>query len=346
MMASQIGPELARAADILIADYCAVKPGEAVLITADTASDMSVIEAVMNAADSLEAKPVVNVIPPLPFQGGLSNPYIAEPLAAAITNCDVWIDFTFPNLAGSEPFETAMHAKRARYVMGGDAGADGLIRMFSKVDLDKLHDVHKAFIELTEKSVGKECHIENDKGTDVTFELVGLPFPKPRRANKPGLYTVPGAVGLWPNPDSVRGKIVIDGAFHEYYAMMPIPLTIELDGKIQGISGGGSEQKVMDRALKRAAGGDYGKVIHFTCGIQPAARYTGKSFIEDQRVTGNNAVGLGTPFWEDDGGENHPDAVVSMQSVWIDGKQIVKDGAIVGPAKLKRLADKLQPLYN
>ena len=71
MIASHIGPELARAADILIADYCAVKPGEAVLITADTASDMSVIEAVMNAADSLESKPVVNVIPPLPFQGFL-----------------------------------------------------------------------------------------------------------------------------------------------------------------------------------------------------------------------------------------------------------------------------------
>ena len=346
MTTASISPELARAADILVADYCAVKAKEAVLITADTASDMSVVEAVMNAADSRGAKPVVNVIPPLPFQGGLSNPYIAEPLAAAIASCDLWIDFTFPNMAGSDPFEAAMRAGRTRYMMGGDAGGEGLVRMFGKVDLDRLHDVHKAFIELTNRSVGKECHIENDKGTDVTFELVELPFPKPRRAAKPGLYTVPGAVGLWPNPDSVRGTIVVDGAFHEYYATMPVPLRLEIDGRIRAISGGGSEQKVMDRALRRAAGGDYGKVIHFTCGIQPAARYTGRSFIEDQRVTGNDAVGLGTPFWEEDGGENHPDAVVSMQSVWIDGKPIVKDGAIVGPAKLKRLADKLEPLYS
>ena len=191
MMASHIGPELARAAEILVADYCAVKPDEAVLITADTASDMSVVEAVMNAADALHAKPVVNVIPPLPFQGGLSNPYIAAPLSAAIKNCDVWIDFTFPNLAGSDPFEAAMHSRRTRYIMGGDAGTDGLIRMFSKVDLNRLHDVHKAFIELTERSIGKECHIENDKGTDVSFELVGLPFPKPRRADKPGFTRFP-----------------------------------------------------------------------------------------------------------------------------------------------------------
>ena len=159
MISSHIGPDLARAADILVADYCDVKAKEAVLITADTSSDMAVVEAVMNAADTLGAKPVVNVIPPLPFQGGLSNPYIAEPLAAAIANCDMWIDFTFPNMAGSDPFEAAMHTKRTRYVMGGDAGTDGLVRMFGKVDLDKLHEVHKAFIEVTNKSVGKECHI-------------------------------------------------------------------------------------------------------------------------------------------------------------------------------------------
>ena len=56
---------------------------------------------------------------------------------------------------------------------------------------------------------------------------------------------------------------------------------------------------------------------------------------------GNNAVGLGIPWWEPGGGENHPDAVVSMQSMWIDGEQIVHDGRIVGPARLVTLEREL-----
>jgi leucyl aminopeptidase (aminopeptidase T) len=343
MLASDIAPDLARATDILVRDYCAVKSDESVLITADTHTDMTVVAAALNAANNVGAKSVVNVVPRMPFQGGLSNPYIAEPLAAAIAASDVWIDFMFPNIAGSDAYEHAI--KRVRYVMCGDVKPDSVVRMFGRVDLDRLYDVHRSFIDVTNKAVGKEARIINDRGSDVTFELGKLPFPKPRRAEKPGLYTVPGAMGLWPVPDKVKGYIVVDCCFHEYYAQLTPPLKIKIDGRIKEIAGGGPERKVMDRALRRAANGNYGKVIHFTVGAQPAARFTGQSFIEDQRVMGNNAVGLGTPFWEKGGGENHPDAVLSQQSVWIDGTQIVKDGVIVGPPKLKKYADKLQPLY-
>jgi hypothetical protein len=102
----------------------------------------------------------------------------------------------------------------------------------------------------------------------------------------------------------------------------------------------------MDRALKRAGGGEYGYIIHFTHGIHPAARATGKSFIEDMRVTGNDAVGMGLPWWIPGGGENHPDAILFQQSIWIDGNKIVEDGAIVGPPPLAKLADELRPLYE
>ena len=61
---------------------------------------------------------------------------------------------------------------------------------------------------------------------------------------------------------------------------------------------------------------------------------------------GYNAVGLGLPFWMPGGGENHPDAVLSKQSLWLDGEQIVKDGIIVGPPDLAELAQDLQPLYR
>ena len=102
----------------------------------------------------------------------------------------------------------------------------------------------------------------------------------------------------------------------------------------------------MDRALRRAGGGEYGYVIHFTHGIHPAARLTGRSFIEDMRVTGNNAVGLGLPWWVPGGGENHPDAILSEQSIWIDGEKLVEDGAFVAPALLAKLGAELAPHYS
>ena len=347
MLNASIGPDLANAANAMVKDFLAVKADETVLITSDTSSDMAVVEAVLNCADTAGAKTSVMVIPPLPFQGTLADPYISKPLAAAMHQCDVWIDLTFPYLAGSKAWDEAMENKRVRYFLCGDLKAASMVRMFHKVDLDALFRVQKAFGEVTGKSVGKVCRLTNALGSDLTFTLDKAPYPKPRQAKEPGMYTVPGAHPLWPVYDSVKGVIAVDTAFHEYYTAMPSTMVLEIDGRVKKVIGGGTEQKVMDRALKRAAGGkNYGYVIHFTCGLQPAARYTRECFVEDQRVTANNAVGLGIPFWQPGGGENHPDAVMSQQSIWIDGKQIMEEGTFVGPNKLAKLADALQPLYN
>ena len=124
------------------------------------------------------------------------------------------------------------------------------------------------------------------------------------------------------------------------------PLPRHASAGLRAVRGGGNERKVADRALRRAGGGAYGYVIHFTHGIHPAARVTGQSFIEDMRAVGNNAIGLGLPFWVPGGGENHPDAVLTMQSIAVDGERIVEDGAIVSPSELARLAEQLTPLYG
>jgi hypothetical protein len=110
------------------------------------------------------------------------------------------------------------------------------------------------------------------------------------------------------------------------------------------VTGGGTELKVIERALRRAGRGSYGNIVHFTCGYHPAARFTGTSFIEDQRVMGCNAVGLGLPPWMEGGGETHPDCVMKQQSFWIDGQQIVDGGAIIAPPALAQAARALQPL--
>lgn len=340
---TSLGPELACAADILVRDYMAVRPNESVLITADTASDMAAVQAVANSVRLNSAVVATLIMPRLPFQGALADPYIPEPLSGAVMACDVWIDLTFPYLAGAHVHDEAVKRGRVRYLLGGDMGADSMVRLFGEVDLDAYYEVHKQVDTIIQGAVGKEVRITDRLGTDVRFNLAKPGFTKPRRADKPGMYLVPGSCTMFPEIESVRGTICVGSVFHEYYTALKEPISLEVDGKIRRVIGGGADHRVLDRALRRAGGGEYGYVIHFTHAIHPAARETGKSFIEDSRVVGSNAVGFGLPWWVPGGGENHPDAVITMHSVWVDGHQLVEDGSLVGPPKLAKGARALLP---
>ena len=342
-----IGPRLARAADVLTRDMMCIEAGESVLITTDTATDVVGVQAIQDAAYRLGAKVAsITLAPPVPFQGGLADEYLPDHVKAATGACDVWIDLCMPYLAGSGAFDEAMEGARARYFLGADIGAEEIVRLMGGADLDGLFQLGDAFGELLAQSAGKECRITNAHGTDVSFTLgkpEGFAFA---RATKPGGYFVPGTVMMLPEMESVVGSVVTSNMFHEYYTELAEPMTLKIDGKVREVIGGGPENKVMRRALTRAGNGEFGYVVHFTCGFHPAARYTGKCFIEDQRVAGYNAIGLGLPFWVPGGGENHPDCVISMQSMWIEGQQILEDGVIVAPEPLATMAEKLRPIYG
>lgn len=335
--------EVARAAAVLVEDYMAVQPGEVALVTADDATDAALPPALMSALEQAGARPALLTLARLPFQGGLADPYVSPVVAGAAAGCTVWIDLTFPYLAGSRVCDDALQGGRVRYLLGGDMGCAQLARLFGGVDLDAYHAVHRAFDEVTAAAVERRIRITDRQGSDVSFALAKPGFAKPRRAEHPGLYFVPGACTMFPHPDSVRGVLHVVAAFHEHYARFSEPAVLSIDGRIHEVTGGGADRLLLQRALRRAAGGDYGRVIHFTHGIHPAARVTGESFIEDMRVTGNDAVGLGIPFWLPGGGENHPDAIVSQQSIWVDGTPVVEDGVIVGPPHLAKLAERLLP---
>jgi hypothetical protein len=306
-----------------------------VLITADNASDARFVDALASAAATADAKPVVMVISQLPYQGSLADPHVPEALGAAVQACDVWFDVTFPYLAGSGIHERAMHGKRARYMLLGDLTAAGADRLYGRVSLDALFEVQRQFDGLMRTHAGATCRVTNAAGTDFSFKL-GKPHEgKSRKITQPGMYTVCGGVVIYPEMESVRGTIVADTIFHESYVALDQPLVLAVDDKVRELRDGGPQRGAADRALRRASRGEYGRVIHLTCGFHPAAQFQGRSFIEDSRCLGSNAIGLGQPWWEPGGGENHPDAIVSMQSLWIGGEQVVDEGVVVGPQQLR-----------
>ncbi|MBO6836666.1 MAG: hypothetical protein JJ878_11320 [Alphaproteobacteria bacterium] len=328
------GPELRIAADILVGDYMNVSADEEVLITVDTMTDRDAAEAVFCSALAIGAKPAMVQVPQVPFQGSLADAHLPNILAGAVEKASVWIDLTFPYLAGSGLHDHAMKSKSVRYLLAGDAGSGGIQRLFGDVDLDRFQAAFDVYNRILCTEEGAEIRVTNPLGTDVTFRLGKAAYEKPRRAAKPGTYLVPGSCTMFPDIESVTGRIVTEAGFHEYYTAFASPLTIEVDGRIKSVSGGGWDRGVLDRSLRRAGGGDYGFVIHFTFALHPAARFTGASFIEDSRVHGMNAVGLGLPWWVPGGGENHPDVVVSDQSIYVDGTLLIRDGVAVAPQAL------------
>lgn len=325
-----------RGADVLVRDHFCVKSGENVAVTADSATDPGVIEMIVNAAATVGAKPLLLIIPQLPCQGTLADRYIPEALGHAVSAADVWFDLTFPYLAGSHMHDRAMQKGRVRYLLMGDVKADGLHRLYATVGLDQLFAVQEQLDALLMNSEGADCRITTPAGTDITLRIGRITTKKHRRTDSPGSSTIMGSAVFYPVPETVRGEILIETMFHEYYTPLLDSIRLTVDGAIRTLRGGGAHRLLADRALRRAGGGDYGRIIHLSIGFHPAAQFAGRSFIEDIRAVGANAIGLGTPWWEPGGGENHPDGVVTDQSVWIDGRQIVRDGVLVHPTDVRK----------
>lgn len=329
------------AVEVLLGDFLCVRETERVVITADMATDARLVQALLEGAYRHAAEATAVVIPKLPSQGAGADVGITSACRGAISAADVWIDVTFPYMAGSAPHDAVMHEKKARYMLLGDTNLDSLIRLFGDTDLD-LYFAAQAEFDKTFGKKGARCRITCPRGSDFTFELSKPIFEKPRRALNPGMYTIPGACSIGADSKTIKGRIVLGAVFHQVYELLHQPVVVEVDGAIKSITGAGAAAIKFERAVRRATGDKDGMIIHLTNGLHPTAQVTGKCFNEDMRALGNNAVGFGLPWWEPGGGENHPDGVLMGQSVWIDNELIVDNGRVVGGSEeLVRKADAL-----
>lgn len=339
---SALDPVLFKAAERLLRDHLNLSEGEGVLITTDVRSDGVVASILQVVASGLGANPMIATIPTLPLQGKLGDPYLSDALRGAMERSDCWIDLTHPYIAGSDAHGQALKAGRTRCLVAGGMDSAALTHLYGTLSLDELYELQSAVDDLIAQSEGKHCRVTDRLGTDVEFILGKASGKKPRVASERGLsYSLPGSCVIYPDLKSVRGRIVVSSAMHDYYGKLQRPLTLEVDGAIQGILEYGPDADLLDRALRRAGGGEYGYVIHFSVGLHPGARFRGSCFVEDIRTVGANAIGFGKPWWEPGGGENHPDGILFHQDCWIDGDQILRNGAIVGPPSIAHIATQL-----
>jgi 2,5-dihydroxypyridine 5,6-dioxygenase len=101
--------ELGKTADIIVRDLFELKPGETLVVTADTESDERVVDAVARAAFACGAKPlVVWTASPLGV-GKAADPMLpVESLTALLKTADAWVEFNNKWLLYSTVYDRAM----------------------------------------------------------------------------------------------------------------------------------------------------------------------------------------------------------------------------------------------
>ncbi len=330
--------ELQKAADTLIGDLFKVKPGETVVITCDSLSCMNVVNAVMSSAHAAGALPMMIKFPAPDGIGQAADPKLPiEPLTAAVSNCDVWIEFNQKWLLYSTPYLRAIEAnKKMRYMCLVEYTEDVLIRTLKDLNSEKLAAFMNKVAVLNRAA--KVTRMTTPAGTDVTFETnpehtilvdAGL-------ASKSGIYMMAGQLNVVPKFGSVNGTIVFDGTVTPPFGRnpdVPIRLTVK-NSEIVKVEGG-ADAKAYEKWLKSFDDPGMLKMAHVAYGFNPGAQLSG-NVVEDERVWGVTEWGIGyvSPIIAPPDGQqaiSHTDGICIDTSVWIDGVQIMDKGKMVDP---------------
>lgn len=346
-MSSLLDFELARAAEILARDLVRVKPDEHVLVYADSESDWGVAEAAARAVHNAGAKVVLMRYPAPRGVGEDADRDLPEPLSAAMTNCDLMIEFSKMYLLYSTPWRRAMQAKRARYLCLSGMTSDTMARCIGGINVDALIKFQDKIAELTRNA--RKMRITTPAGMDIEFEndRKRPVFTEGVVADTPRDYMLIGQVDWAPIEKTVNGKIVFDGALWppEELGKLANPITLTVkDGRVTSIDGA-REARAFAKWLDDFDDRGMRNVAHIAYGCNPGAKLSGR-IVEDERVWGAVEWGLGyqgeTFLGVAGPAKTHTDGICLNASIWMDGKQISAEGTYIHPelANLGKLASR------
>lgn len=317
----------------LIEEIMCVKPGENVLITTDTASDMRVAELLGGATMAAGAHPVI-VRYETRWASAVEPP---APVAGAALGADVWIELQLGYLMHSDAFRAAME-RGTRYTCLTGLDVQMLVDTVAKVDYVGVRELGDKLVELL--SAGDEIRITSKQGMDITgrtgdrpIHVRGIP------ADKPGMSVMlAGQISWNPLEETQNGTIVFDGAVwppdENGLLSNPVTLTVK-DGVVTEVQGEGRDADVYRSWLAAQDDPNMYRVAHWSLGFNPGVTRSTGRIVEDERVFGCVEFGIGTKgAWI--GGEPwvapaHSDGSAVAPSIYVDGVAIEEHGRYVHP---------------
>lgn len=318
------------------------KPGEQVLIVADTESDADWVHAMASAASAYGAEPTILIMQPTFTER--EDRRLSPVALKALEATDIYIPMaatTFCTIHDGRVAERHRSKKMRMFLPGGRYCA-GLREDRLKYTLEALgHDYDKV-AEWGEKfhkylTGAKQIRLTSKAGTDVVASIEGIRF-----RNLPGFAREPGDVGGVPHGEvaggpregTTEGTIAVDGPI-AYVAekpalSQPVLLTVK-SGRVVDVKGG-EEAEALKRFLEANENAD--NIAEFSFGTDPFLPHTGRVNITDKRILGTMHIAFGRNI-----GQIHPlgtvdspvhaDAVLLKPSCWVDGKQLLDEGVPV-----------------
>ncbi len=338
--------ELGKAAKILCEDLFKLKPGETIIISADTESDKRVVDATARAAFACDAKPmVIYTAYPMGVGKAADKMLPVEALSAAFSETDAWVEYNNGWLLYSTPYDVATAKNpKLRYLNACGMNTDMMVRLIGRVDFPTLEEFMTHLVNLTKNA--KHMRVTTPAGTDVEFDN-NPDYPvnlECGRYDVPDSHMQPGQIAWSPDLETINGVIVFDGSIVPPFTDIlrePVVLNIT-KGTIVKIEGG-KEALEYENWLKSFDHPQMFKLAHISYGVHPNARLSG-DIVEDERIWGATEWGIGNvgPILIPGGisGPSHSDGICLNSSVWADGVQILDKGIFIEP-KLKELAKKL-----
>lgn len=333
--------ETVKSAIKLLKECFNVKPGDSVVITADTLSNTQVVEATAQAAHALGAKPMTIMMPAprgVGKAGDMDMPL--GPLSGALEKADIWIEYNEMWLLYSTAFDKAVeNNKNLKYMCLVGMNPDLMIRNIGRVNNIVLGEFLDKAEEITKKA--KHVRITTPAGCDIEFEHVpGRDFYTSNGMVGDGEWKMmAGQISWSPDFASINGKIVFDGSVNPPIGLINEPITLIVEkGYVKEILGG-NEAKEFEAWIKSFNDPEMYRVAHLSYGFNPGAKLTG-DVVEDERVWGSTEWGIGNvgPQLVSDlpGGldaASHTDGICMNSTVWLDGELFLKDGEVVGPTE-------------
>lgn len=275
----------------LVHDVMLVQPGENVVITGDTSTDKRVLEALMSAAYTVGANPLLVFAPT--NLNTYSEP--AAPLGNAVAVSDVWIELSYGSIFLSDAWKRAIDFG-CRYINLTGMDATMIVNCIGRVDVNKVVELGEALKAKLE--AGNDIIIKDNNGTYLTAQNEGR---KVRHSGQLATFKgypfmMAGQISWCPIEETINGTLVFDAAIFPPTDMGAISENVKLTlengrvTKIEGRKRGRTFQR-MAAFVQRSEYVPFGTL--FTR-IQSGRYETNRRIVEDERIFGCMEFGIGS----------------------------------------------------
>jgi leucyl aminopeptidase (aminopeptidase T) len=336
-----LGWEVQSGARKLVEEVMLTKKREHVVITADTSSDMRVVNATAGAVLAAGAVPTV-ILYPTQKTAVMEPP---PPVAGAIRNADVWIEFAVAYILHTEAYKEALKSG-VRYICLTGMDALMMVQTIERVRYGKLLEMGSLLCEIVQKA--DKVEITAPAGTDL------VAFNQGRRTRQSGKLAdtkgepimLGGQISWCPVEETINGRIVFDGALWPPAELGKLyePVTLDVKNGVVTAIRGGSEAKIFERWMAGFNDPNMYRIAHYSLGFNPGViRPTGR-IVEDERIFGCIELGIGSQGAQIMGktwsAASHTDGVILNPTILLDGAVMEKNGVY----QIPQLIDACQKL--